>query len=257
MLFSYVHIYTTCILTVVIISAQSPVDTECLIGGTEVKMFDERGGVFHSYNHGVTVIVPPGAIPSGILAELKFAAMLVACVKFTSVTPVSPIFWLCMEVILQKPIQIRLPQMFMRNRNSRLRFAKSLHSPVKVIEQQMDVLDGGKFNTGQCYASIEVDHFCYYCIVDDKLDPSNIPQNQYLLIAMKQLHLSTGDNWNVHICIVPFIRTCLKVSNIFSTKFKLFCVNCSKHPGCKSARPITNGFVNGYKRPKPQVRPST
>ena len=195
-----------------IISAKSPVDTEYLIGGTEVKMFDERGGVFHSYNHGVTVIVPPGAIPSGILAELKFAATLVAPVKFTSVTPVSAMFWLCMEVILQKPIQIRLPQMFTKNRNNGLQFAKSLHSPVKVIEQQMDVLDGGKFTAGQCYASIEVDHFCYYCIVDDKLDSSNVPQNQYLLVAMKQHHLSTKDiNWTVHICVVPLIRTCVKV----------------------------------------------
>ena len=198
--------------TVGIISARSPIDTEYLIGGTEVKMFDERGGVFHSYNHGVTVIVPPGAIPSGILAELKFAATLVAPVKFTSVTPVSAIFWLCMEVVLQKPIQIRLPEMFTKNRSNGLRFAKSLHSPVKVIEQQMDVLDGGKFTAGQCYASIEVDHFCYYCIVDDKLDPSSIPQNQYLLIAMKQQHLSTKDNnRTVHICVVPLIRTCVKV----------------------------------------------
>ena len=196
----------------VIISAKSPVDTEYLIGGTEVKMFDERGGVFHSYNHGVTVIVPPGAIPSGTLAELRFAATLVAPVKFTSVTPLSAIFWLCMEVVLQKPIQIRLPEMFTKNRSSGLRFAKSLHSPVKVIKQQMDVLDGGTFTTGQCYASIEVDHFCYYCIVDEAFDPTNIPENQYLLIAMKQHRLSTKDNnWSVHICIVPLIRTCVKV----------------------------------------------
>ena len=189
-------------------------DTEYLIGGTEVKMFDERGGVFHSYNHGVTVIVPPGAIPSGILAELKFAATLVAPVKFTCVTPVSAIFWLCMEVVLQKPIQMHFPEMFTKNRSNGLHFAKSLHSPVKVIEEQMNVLDGGKFTAGQCYASIKVDHFCYYCIVDDNLDPSNIPQNQYLLIAVKQQHLSTRDNnWNVHICIVPFIRTCIKVSS--------------------------------------------
>lgn len=175
-------------------------------------MFDERGGVFHSYNHGVTVIVPPGAIPSGVLAELKFAATLVAPVKFTCVTPVSALFWLCMEVVLQKPIQIRLPEMFTKNRSSRLQFAKSLHSPVKTIEPQMDVLDGGKFTAGQCYGSIEIDHFCYYCIVDDKLDPSNIPQNQYLLIAMKQQHLTTKDNnWTVHICVVPLIRTCVKV----------------------------------------------
>ena len=46
-------------------------------------MFDERGGAFHLYKHGVTVIVPTGAIPCGVLAELKFAATIVAPVKFT------------------------------------------------------------------------------------------------------------------------------------------------------------------------------
>ena len=201
------------IITVVTLSTKSPVDSEYLIGSTEVKTFDERGGVFHSYKHGVTVIVPTGAIPSGVLAELKFAATIVAPVKFISTIPVSAIFWLCMEVVLLKPIEIRLPHMFMGNTNSALQFAKSLHSPVKVIEQQMNVLNGGKFTAGQHYASIEVDHFCYYCIVHDKLSPNSIPQNQYLLIAMKQHHLCTKDNnWMVDVCVVPLIRTCVNVS---------------------------------------------
>ena len=201
------------IITVVTLSTKSPVDSEYLIGSTEVKMFDERGGAFHSYKHGVTVIVPTGAIPSGVLAELKFAATIVAPVKFSSVIPVSAIFWLCMEVVLLKPIEIRLPHMFMGNTTNALQFAKSLHSPVKVIEQQMNVLNGGKFTAGQHYASIEVDHFCYYCIVHDKLSPNSIPQNQYLLIAMKQHHLCTKDsNWMVHVCVVPLIKTCVNVS---------------------------------------------
>ena len=67
---------------VVIIPAQPPVDTEYLIGDTEARMFDERGGLFHSYKHGVTVIFPAGAIPSGILAELKFGATLVLLSHF-------------------------------------------------------------------------------------------------------------------------------------------------------------------------------
>ena len=195
-----------------IFPSKSPVDSEYLVGSTEVKMFDERGGVFHSYKHGVTVIVPTGAVSSGILAELKFAATIVAPVKFTSVIPVSAIFWLCMDDVLLKPIQIRLPHMFMGNTTDELQFAKSMHSPVKVIEQQMNVLNGGKFITGQQYASIEVNHFCYYCIAHDKLSCNSIPQNQYLLIAMKQHHLCTKDsNWIVHVCVVPLIRTCVNV----------------------------------------------
>ena len=65
-----------------IIPAQSPVDEAYLIGDIEVEMFDERGGAFHSYKYGVTVIVPAGAIPNGMLAELKFAATLLSPVPF-------------------------------------------------------------------------------------------------------------------------------------------------------------------------------
>ena len=175
------------IFVVEIISAQSPVTNEYLIGSIEIKVFDERGGVFHSYKHGVTVVVPEGAIPSGVLAELKFAATLVAPVKFaTNKMLVSAVYWLCMEVVLRKPIQLRLPRMFFTNETHTLQFdethtlqfAKTLHSPCNVIEYQMDVLHGGEFTAGRCYAFIEVDHFCYYCIVDDKLDPNKIPFNQ-------------------------------------------------------------------------------
>ena len=191
--------------------AQPPLDTEYLVGDIEVKMFDERGGVFHSYKHGVTVIVPAKAIPTGILAELKFAATLVAPVKFTDVAPVSAIFWLCMDVALRKSIQIRLPQKFAENHASTLQFAKSSHSSTRVIEPVMDMVDGGKFNTLEDYAYIEVNHFCYYCIVQDKLDPCKIPQNKYLLIAMT--HYENEKIWRVDICVLPLINTCLEVSS--------------------------------------------
>ena len=195
-----------------IISAQSPVDTEYLVGSTEVKMFDERGGVFHSYKHEVTVIVPTGAIPSGVLAELKFAATLVAPVKFTDVTPVSAIYWLCMDVALEKSIQIRLPQKLVENDAIKLQFSKSLHSSTKVIDPIMGIINGGNFNAQEKYAYIEIKSFCYFCIVRDKLDPSKIPQNKYLLVAMKCYEKEKI--WRVDICVLPLIKTCLEVSSM-------------------------------------------
>ena len=204
-----------------IIYAQTPLDVEYLVGDIEAKMFDERGGVFHSYKHGVTVIVKPKVIPSGILAELKFAATLVAPVKFTDVTPVSAIFWLCMDVALKKPIQIRLPQKFVENDASRLQFAKSLHSSTKVIDPVMGVIDGGKFNALENYAHIEVNHFCYFCIVQ-KLDPSKIPQNKYFIVAMKGLEKE--NIWKVDICVLPLINTCLEVSSNYNVTNVQLCI---------------------------------
>ena len=196
-----------------VIPAQPPVDTEYLIGEIEVKMFDERGGVFHSYKHGVTVIVPAGAIPTGILAELKFAATLVSPVSFSSnKLPMSAIFWLCMDVELQKKIQIRLPLMALKNSTQALQFAKGSHSKVGNIDKMKIYEDDVKFT--ESYGSVQVDHFCYYCIVDDKLNPNDITHNHYILVAMKQCQPNSEGIWEVHICLVSYLRTCLVVSNL-------------------------------------------
>ena len=199
-----------------IIYAHSPVDRQYLIGDIEAKMFDQRGGVFYSYKHGVIVIVPAGAILTGILAELKFAATLISPIPFASnKTPVSPIYWLCMDsrVELQKPIQIWLPVAMFKSTMHTLQFAKSLHSEVNIIGKQIDALEGGKFTDGECYGCIEVSHFCYYCIVRNNLKSDDIPPNKYKLIAMKQSQPSSNDkSWSVHICLVPDLRTCTEVS---------------------------------------------
>ena len=201
-----------------IISAQLPVDMKYLIGEIEARMFDERGGVFHSYKHRVTVVIPAGAIPSGILAELKFAATLVAPVSFSgSKTPVSAIYWLCMglKVKLNKPIQVWLPLMGLNNTPHKLKFTKSLHSQFHSNGDQMEVLDGGNFPPDRDYASIQINHFCYYCIVYNQTKPDDIPYNQYSLVAMKQRQPHSKDNsWNFHICLVPDLRTCKEVCSV-------------------------------------------
>ena len=199
-----------------IVKTDSPVNTEYLTGDIEARMFDERGGVFHSYKHGVTVVFPAGAIPSGILAELKFAATLISPMLFASnKTPLSAIYWLCMDsrVRLLKPIKIWLPMIKSDNKPPNLKFVKSLHSQVNTVGEQIKILENGVFNDGEYCGSIEVDHFCYYCIVRNRLDIGHIPRNKYYLIAMMQSHPSlTNNSWSIHICLTSYLRTCVAVS---------------------------------------------
>ena len=77
----------------------------------------------------------------------------------------------------------------------------------------MECLDG-TFADGECYGSIEVDHFCYYCITKNNLKQKDIPSNKYSLILMKQSQPSSKDNsWSIDICLVSDLRTCEEVSN--------------------------------------------
>ena len=140
-----------------IVKADSPVNTDYLIGDIEARMFDERGGVFHSYKHGVTVVFPAGAIPSGILAELKLVAILISPIICASIkTPVSALYWLCMDssVKLLKPIKIWLPMIKFYNKIPNLKFGNSLHSQVNVVGEQTKILENGVFIDGESCGSI-------------------------------------------------------------------------------------------------------
>ena len=204
--------YTLLLIVSLVPALSPPMSTEDLIGQIEDSVFDERGGVFHSYNHGATIIVPEGAIPTGKLAELKFAATMVAPVKFPhNKIPVSAIFWICMNVSLEKHIQLRLPHAS-SNFTGNLQFAKGSHSSLDKGQYTMEIIQGGDFSTANHIGSIKIKHFCYYCIVDDNLNHQEYPHNQYMIGCMKQRVINPRDNiWMVCICILPSLPTCMKV----------------------------------------------
>ena len=198
--------------TVKLVRAQSlPITTTEL--EYEIDMFDERGGIFHSANHGVTIVFSNGAIPKEYLVELKFAAMLDAPIKFSSTAiPVSAIYWLCMDKELEKPIQLYLPHSVNIENEahaSKLKFVKFQHLQMGETTD-MHIIEGGNFPVGESYGFIEVNHFCYYCIVEDKLDPTDIPRNKYVIAAIAKKQ-SMACNWEAHICLYPSLQTCAKV----------------------------------------------
>ena len=165
--------------------------------------------------HGVTIIVPKMAVPSGIIAEMRFAATLIAPVEFSdNAIPVSAVIWLCMNVTLQKPIQLQIPHYVnvkTENHSKTLQFAKgNIHSWDDKKVGMMKAIDGGNFPVGESFGKIEIDHFCYYCIQMKEAD--EIPENLYRIITMKEIQPNMANNlWNIHVCVIPSLETCFKV----------------------------------------------
>ena len=193
-----------------IVSASPSPDTDDLIGNIETIFFDESGGTFCSVKHGVIVTVPHGAIKTGLNVELKFGATILAPVTFAkNMLPVSAVIWLCMNVTLQKPVQIQIPHCVNIKSQAQandLQFAKALHSQ---SDKNMMVVDGGRFAVGESYGSIEVDHFCYYCVVND----GNIPDYKYRAILFQSIQLH-NNTWKLEVCIMAALPTCEEVSNL-------------------------------------------
>ena len=197
----------------VVLASPSP-DTDDFIGNIETVFFDESGGIFCSDKHGVIVMVPHGAINTGMNVQLKFGATLFAPVKFAKdMLPVSAVIWLCMNVTLQKPVQIQIPHCVnikSQAQANNLQFAKALHSQSDEI---MMVMDGGRFAIGESYGSIEVDHFCYYCVVNNNYD-GNIPEYKYRGILFQSIQLH-NNVWKLEVCIMAALPTCEQVSNLY------------------------------------------
>lgn len=189
--------------------ATSPPDTHNW--SLESVVVNDNGGVFYSKEHGVTVTVPQGAIKSGINAKLKFGAIMFAPVKFSKNTrPVSAVFWLCMNVTLQKFVQIQIPHCVhteSKTQASYLRFAKAVH--LQGDGSMMEIIDGGEFDVGKSFGSIKVDHFCYYCIVHQNFQYQLTYVYKAILFYNKQLD---GGVWYFDICIISTLPTCEEVS---------------------------------------------
>ena len=152
---------------------------------------------------------------------MKFAATTIAPVKFSvDVIPVSAIIWLCMNVKLQKPIRLQM-QHFVNVKNEddsrTLQFAKAyVHFNDDKNFATMKAIKGGTFPIGELYGMIDIDHFCYYCI-EANIKVRNIPENLYRIIAMKEALPNIASNlWNIHICVIPLLPTCLKVCCLYT-----------------------------------------
>ena len=202
--------YNVCLIILEVVLASSPPDEHNWIGNIESVLLDTNGGVFYSRKHGVTVTFPEGAIESGIKAELKFGATLLAPVKFSkNALPVSAVFWLCMNVTLQKPVQIQIPHYInikSKTQADNLQFAKVFHFISD--ESMMEVVRGGKFAVGKSFGSIEVDHFCYVCVVNKYYLNNDDYKYQAILFQKRQIHDCV---WKLDICIMAALPTCEQV----------------------------------------------
>lgn len=192
------------------------------ISGVESKIFDDSGGIFHSSIHEVTVTVPEGAVPKGRQGELKFAATLTAPINFTSsIIPASAIIWLCMDLELIKPIKLCLPHFVClktMDQVNNLYFAKMAHPSAP--EDSMNIVDGGQFSKEKGFGMIEINHFCYYCIVQN-IRAKDIPKNEYRVVTIKNKK-PTIDHWKCHVCIIPSLPSCRKVRNAIITSARIF-----------------------------------
>ena len=127
----------------------------------------------------------------------------------SSYAPVSATIWLNMDVVLQKPISVRIPHYAIvktKTHTKALSFAKMTHNQ---FSGNVQVIEGGIFPIGKSYGEIKLDHFCYINIIK-KININEILENTYSLVVMKH-QKPDGDHWKCDICVIPFLPTLQQV----------------------------------------------
>ena len=177
------------------------------------------GSVYHSVDHGVTIIVPEGAVLSP--TKMWLAASLHGPFVYPSGhVPVSPIIWLQSDTPLLKPAMVRMPH-YLTVTNEQECYKLTFLTGDDVLENSLppDILlrlDSRpcRFTPGSSYASIEMEHFCFECITC--IDQGLLDHCQYCITEVVQ-DTPTSSQWKVEYYVTYSIPTCLKVRSIIAS----------------------------------------
>ncbi|MCG8623609.1 MAG: hypothetical protein MJE68_16655, partial [Proteobacteria bacterium] len=188
---------------------------------------DFSGYKYHNCDHDITLKIPDGAIPPGMVIHVEVAVALYGPFQFPDgLCPISPILWLCIQenVELRKPIHIMLPH-FLTDLNVGIQFAKADHKQYTTDEfgknhyvfQPLETAFTAHKEKNQNYGILSTQHCCFLCIIAEDPQISHdiaLKAGYYLWCIEKpsshSLVSRTRDT--LHLCVTFCLPTCRAVS---------------------------------------------
>ena len=194
-------------------------------------MFNSRGGVYRNSLHGITLIVPEGAVPDRKSIHIQVGVALYGPFVWPKHgNIVSPIVGLCMvqpgnEVIeLQQPVELRIPHFIKCSEVEdckNLTFLKANHvSDIVTVDGKpkyslkpfhIQQTDGEHihFEPGLSFGTLHTKHFCYLCIAEKYTRKCTEKANFCLMGAMPD---PPRKSFELYFCVSYMLDTCMKVS---------------------------------------------
>lgn len=194
-----------------------------IIGDVETYKCGQEGGSFPLDQHGIRIIIPPGAVEKK--TEFEFAVCLTGPFTFPeNKCPVSPILWICTNDNrrFKQPIQIVIPHIFQELSAQdvtelEITFTKADHTTDVFLAD-----DGSKMYTfkeikelsirphfeGGC-GTLSLHHCCYLCIQAKDISPSVAAKAAYCLSRYQS---SNGTRSSITFCATYQLQTCLTVN---------------------------------------------
>ena len=168
--------------------------------------FDENGLFYHSYEYGITIIIPPGAVQQQCILQFG-ACLILPHVRFNdSYIPVSPFVWIDIDKELLKPAELYIPHYVDINYGEELYLLTSDKKSSEIEEPFIFAVNTKAYTSfSSTLARICTMQFCSLCIATKGENP---PRKRYhLLVAEKEL-----EDGSLHIVIcIMYSFYCLQV----------------------------------------------
>ena len=169
-----------------------------------------QGGVYHSHEHGMVLVIPEGAIPIGDEITIDIGVTLNGPFIFPDgMHPVSPILWLCVKeenfTGFNAPVTIRIPH-FAVHRQTVVRAEQSpgMQYNFQMLQENIDCTH---FRPLENYGTFKTQHFCSLCIAA-KYDESIMADKQYCLLRAV---CKKGPEMYIRFAVLYMLDTCMQV----------------------------------------------
>ena len=197
------------------------------IGMVEVIVCDSLGCEYWNSDHDITIRIPGGAIPPGMMIHLEVAVTLYGPFQFPNGSyPISPILWICIQenIALKKPFEVILPNFVngydISLKNPGIKFTKADHKLYSIDESDMKHYIFKPVDTAfvyikegsRNYSILSTDHCCYYCIIADNPVCSDLALRAGHCFWCIEKPLSPPQSRDkILLCTTFFLESCITV----------------------------------------------
>ena len=174
---------------------------------TTEMLLDENGLFYHSYEYGVTIIIPPGAVQQQCTLQFGSCLVLPHFISNDSFVPVSPFVRIDIDIVLLKPAELYIPHYVDIRSDKHRKKLFVLSTKDNTSEKEIFTVNTeASVSFSPTLATIHTTHFCLTCIATKSKNPP--PKRYHLLFAEKKDEIG---GLHVDMCIMYHIK-CLEVT---------------------------------------------
>ena len=173
----------------------------------DIVPFNEEGLSYHLHNHGVTIIIPEGAVRGPATLQIGASLLLTGFKCEGPYEPISPFVWVHTDPVLTKPAKLYIPHYVMADTTEdrvKIYLLTRGHEENAIFKVNNDL----KASISSSLVKITATHFCTLC-----LGSTCVPKRKYHIVygtkeEDRTVHVDVSIIYSLHcleVCRVVYV----------------------------------------------------